>query len=172
MYTRTEEVSWWSNTKSIGKIWIRPYLDIALSSSTLYCKKTSMSVDVWVVLLWGCLDNVKMVSEGVWGGFNAKSVHDTQILPFFQCQEFLSFEPSTECCCENPRKLWYDDHDWKSQMFGVMAQHVFHDDEEDRTAWGVVYELTQCFIWYIQCFYILLLETPRSLVRPSLFYPI
>ena len=26
-----------------------------------------------------------MVSEGVWGGFNAKSVHDTQILPFFQC---------------------------------------------------------------------------------------
>ena len=27
-----------------------------------------------------------MVSEGVWGGFNAKSVHDTQILPFFQCR--------------------------------------------------------------------------------------
>ena len=124
-----------------------------------------MSVDVWMVLLWGCLDNVKMVSEGVWGGFNAKSVHDTQILPFFQCQEFLSLEPSTECCCENPRKLWYDDHDWKSQMFGVMAQHVFHDDEEDRTAWGVVYELTQCF-------YILILETPCSLFRPSRFYPI
>ena len=33
-----------------------------------------------------------MMSEGVWGGFNVKSVgknilgHDTQILPFFQCQ--------------------------------------------------------------------------------------
>ena len=124
----------------LGHTWILPFLLVPSIA-----KKTSMSVDVWMVLLWGCLDNVKMVSEGVWGGFNAKSVHDTQILPFFQCQEFLSLEPSTECCCENPRKLWYDDHDWKSQMFGVMAQHVFHDDKEDRTAWGVVYELTQCF---------------------------
>ena len=35
----------------IGKILIRPYSDIALSSSTLYCKN---------VYVWGCLD-------GVWG---------------------------------------------------------------------------------------------------------
>ena len=54
MCLRTEEVSGCSNTKSIGKIWIRPYSDIALSSSTLYCIKTSMSGGVW------------MMYEGVW----------------------------------------------------------------------------------------------------------
>ena len=72
MCLRTEEVSGCSNTKSIGKIWIRPYLDIALSSSTLYCK----NVYVWGCLdgVWGCLDDVQMVSEGVWGGINTKSV--------------------------------------------------------------------------------------------------
>ena len=42
-------------------------------------------------------------------------------------------------------KLWYDDHEWKSQMLSVMAQHVFHDDTEDRTAWGIFYVLTKCF---------------------------
>ena len=54
MCLRTEEVSGCSNTKSIGKIWNRPYSDIALSSSTLCCIKTSMFGSVW------------MVSEGVW----------------------------------------------------------------------------------------------------------
>ena len=62
MYTRTEEVSWWSNTKSIGKIWIRPYLDIALSSSTFYCKKHLCLLmsgwcyfeGVWIMSRW-CL---------------------------------------------------------------------------------------------------------------------
>ena len=57
-------------------------------------------------------------------------------------------------------KLWYDDHEWKSQMFSVMAQHIFHDDEEDRTAWGVFYVLTCKWTLYlsflqrrsIQCF--------------------
>ena len=87
MCLRTEEVSGCSNTKSIGKIWIRPYSDIALSSSTLYCIKTSMSGGVW------------MVSEGVWmmsrwclrvsgeasiPNLLGKNIlgHDTQILPF------------------------------------------------------------------------------------------
>ena len=54
MCLRTEEISGCSNTKSIGKIWNRPYSDIALSSSTLCCIKTSMFGSVW------------MVSEGVW----------------------------------------------------------------------------------------------------------
>ena len=62
MYKRTEEVSWWSNTKSIGKIWIRPYLDIALSSSTFYCKKHLCLLmsgwcyfeGVWIMSRW-CL---------------------------------------------------------------------------------------------------------------------
>ena len=54
MCLRTEQVSGCSNTKSIGKIWIRPYSDFALSSSTLYCIKTSISGGVW------------MMSEGVW----------------------------------------------------------------------------------------------------------
>ena len=54
----TEEVSGCSNTKSIDKIWIRPYLDIALSSSTLYCIKClCLGVSGW------CLDDVYMVSE-------------------------------------------------------------------------------------------------------------
>ena len=35
MCLRTEKVSGCSNTKSIGKIYIRPYSDIAFSSSTL-----------------------------------------------------------------------------------------------------------------------------------------
>ena len=47
-------------------------------------------------------------------------------------------------------KLWYDDHEWKSQMFSVMAQHIFHDDEEDRTAWGVFYVLTKVFLYDVE----------------------
>ena len=42
-------------------------------------------------------------------------------------------------------RLDYDDHEWKSQMCVVIAQHVFHDDEKGWTGWGVVYELTRCF---------------------------
>ena len=47
-------------------------------------------------------------------------------------------------------KLWYDDHEWKSQMFSVMAQHIFHDDKEDRTAWGISYVLTKVFLYDVE----------------------
>ena len=56
---RTEEVSGCSNTKSIGNIWNRPFSDIALSTSTLYCIKMSMSgVSGSLDGVWMCLDDV------------------------------------------------------------------------------------------------------------------
>ena len=50
-----------------------------------------------------------------------------------QKQEFISLEPSTEYFRENPRRLDMMIMSGKSQMFDVMAQHVFHDDEEGWT---------------------------------------
>ena len=50
-----------------------------------------------------------------------------------QKQQFVSLEPSTECFRENPRRLDMMIMSGKSQMFDVIAQHVFHDDEEGLT---------------------------------------
>ena len=49
-------------------------------------------------------------------------------------------------------KIWYDDHEWKKSKCTMwMAQHVFHDDDEEGwTEWGVVYELTQVFLYDVE----------------------
>ena len=36
----------------------------------------------------------------------------------------ISLEPSTECCCENPKKLGYDKHEWKSKMKIDGSAHI------------------------------------------------
>ena len=67
-------------------------------------------------------------------------------------QEFISLEPNTECFRENPRRFDMMIMSGKVKKCTMwMAQHVFHDDDEEGwTGWGVVYELTQVFLYDVE----------------------